>query len=324
MYTLVEAQALIEKHIENLRLPEQPEALYEPVRYILSNGGKRIRPALVLLSCNLFSDGVEQAVMPALAIEIFHNFTLMHDDIMDRSEIRRGKETVHVKWNNNTAILSGDVMSIYASRLINKAPGAVLEQVHEVFTRTAIAVCEGQQYDMDFESRIEVGEAEYLKMIELKTAVLIAASLRIGAMVGGASQLDADDLYRFGLNLGLAFQLQDDLLDTFGDEKLFGKKTGMDIVNNKKTFLMIKALERAGEKQREELLYWQNTDPADPEKKIEAVKSIFSTLNIEQITRDKVTFYYNEAMANLSHLGVSQDKKGELYYFAEFLLSRNQ
>jgi len=324
MYTLVEAQALIEKHIENLRLPDTPSHLYDPVKYIMSSGGKRIRPALVLLSCNLFSDGVEQAVLPALAIELFHNFTLMHDDIMDRSAMRRGKETVHIRWDNNTAILSGDVMSILASKMINKAPGAVLQQVHEIFNNTAIEVCEGQQYDMDFESRMDVSEEDYLTMIRLKTAVLIAASLRIGAMVGGASNLDADDLYKFGLNLGLAFQLQDDLLDTFGDEQLFGKKTGMDIINNKKTFLMIKALEKAGPEEKEELKRWLEKSSFDAEEKIEAVKAIFRRLGIEESTREKMNYYYEEALANLKHLGVAQEKKGELYYFAEFLMKRNQ
>ncbi len=324
MYTLVEAQALIEKRIENLRLPDAPSHLYDPVRYLLSSRGKRIRPALVLLSCNLFSDGVEQAVMPALAIELFHNFTLMHDDIMDRSDMRRGRETVHVKWDNNTAILSGDVMSILATRMINKAPGAVLQQVHEIFAQTAIEVCEGQQYDMDFEQLLQVSEEEYLKMIELKTAALIAASLQIGAMVGGASHLDADDLYHFGKNLGMAFQLQDDLLDTFGDEKIFGKKTGMDIVNNKKTFLMIRALETAGKEDHDELVGWLGKTHTDPEAKIEGVKTIFNRLNIENQTREKITYYYNAALANLEHLGVAKEKKGELYYFAEFLINRNQ
>jgi len=324
MYTLVEAQALIEKHIENLSLPETPAHLYEPVKYIMGSGGKRIRPALVLLSCNLFSSGVEQAVMPALAIELFHNFTLMHDDIMDKSEKRRGRETVHVKWDNNTAILSGDVMSIYASKMINNAPGAVLQQVHEIFTATAIEVCEGQQYDMDFENRLEVSEEEYLKMIRLKTAVLIAASLRIGAMVGGASNLDADDLYRFGLNLGMAFQLQDDLLDTFGDESLLGKKTGMDIVDNKKTFLMLKALEIAENEDREQLIAWLKKEAFNPVEKVKEVRDIFNRLGIEQVTKEKMKYYYEEALANLEHLGVSKEKKGELYYFAEFLMNRKK
>ena len=223
MYTLLEAQNLAEKHIQTLSLPDTPPELYEPVRYILSIGGKRIRPALVILACDLFDGDVASALIPAVAIEIFHNFTLLHDDIMDRSERRRGSPTVHVKYNENVAILSGDVMSILASRLMNQAPGVVLNVVHEVFTHTAMQVCEGQQMDMNFEELSSVSEEDYLTMIELKTAVLIAASLKIGAILGGSSQRDAEDLYKFGKNLGIAFQLQDDLVDTYGDPEVMGK-----------------------------------------------------------------------------------------------------
>ena len=197
MYTLKEAQTIIERHLDTLQLPETPEKLYDPVRYILSIGGKRIRPALVLMGCDLFGGAVESALLPAVAVEVFHNFTLLHDDIMDRSELRRGNPTVHTKWDENVAILSGDVMSILTSRFINEAPGAVLHTVHDIFTKTAIQVCEGQQYDMDYGNRVTVTEEEYLNMIELKTAVLIAASLKIGAILGGASNKDAGDLYNF-------------------------------------------------------------------------------------------------------------------------------
>ena len=214
MYTLLEARNLVEKHIQTYSIPDTPPELYEPVKYILSLGGKRIRPALVLLACDMYSDGVESALVPAMAIEIFHNFTLLHDDIMDCSEMRRGRPTVHIKYSENVAILSGDVMSILACRLMNQSPGVVLHKVHDIFTRTAMQVCEGQQIDMNFEGLLTVTEEEYLNMIELKTAVLIAASLKIGAILGGASEKDADDLYEFGRNLGIAFQLQDDLLDT--------------------------------------------------------------------------------------------------------------
>lgn len=324
MYTLAEAQKLVEKHIQNLTIPDTPPELYEPVRYILSLGGKRIRPALVILACDMFAGAVEPALLPAMAIEIFHNFTLLHDDIMDRSPLRRGHPTVHVKYNENVAILSGDVMSILASRLMNKAPGVVLSVVQEVFTKTAMEVCEGQQMDMNFEELLTVSEEEYLTMIELKTAVLIAASLKIGAILGGASQRDSEDLYKFGKNLGLAFQLQDDLLDTYGDQELTGKNLGTDIVDNKKTFLMIQALETASERQREELTGWLTREEFDPEQKIAAVTSIFDSLNIKEVTETRILDYYQMALANLDDLNRPKERKSELYSFASFLMNRNR
>lgn len=324
MYTLLEAQNLVEKHIQNLSIPDTPPELYEPVKYILSMGGKRIRPALVIMACDLFAGGVEPALLPAMAIEVFHNFTLLHDDIMDRSEMRRGSPTVHVKYNENVAILSGDVMSILASRLMNKAPGVVLNVVHDVFTKTAMQVCEGQQMDMNFEELMSVSEKEYLSMIELKTAVLIAASLKIGAILGGASQRDAEDLYEFGRNLGLAFQLQDDLLDTFGDPAVMGKKLGTDIVDNKKTILVIQALEIASEKQQEELLRWLKAKDFDRIEKIDAVTAIFDALHIKELTEKRIRSYYQQALDNLKNLNRPEDRKSELYNFASFLMNRNR
>ena len=324
MYTLSEAQKLIEKQFENFSIPESPPELYEPVRYVMSMGGKRIRPALVILACDLFAGAVEPAMIPAMAIEVFHNFTLLHDDIMDRSPLRRGHPTVHVKYNENVAILSGDVMSILASRLMNQAPGVVLNSVHDIFTRTAMQVCEGQQLDMNFEARLTVTEAEYLKMIELKTAVLIAASLQIGAILGGASQTDAAELYQFGLNLGLAFQLQDDLLDTYGDPEVTGKKLGTDIVDNKKTVLMIKALEHASEKQKEEITGWLSRKDFDPEEKIREVTRIFNALQIRTITEKLIRDYYDKALINLRQLNRNEERKAELYNFASFLLTRER
>ena len=267
MYTLLEARELVEKHLQTLSIPDTPPELYEPVKYVLSLGGKRIRPALVLLACDMYSDGVESALIPAMAIEIFHNFTLLHDDVMDKSEMRRGSETVHIRYNENVALLSGDVMSILASRLMNQSPGVVLHTVHEIFTKTAMQVCEGQQMDMNFEDKLDVSEEAYLQMIELKTAVLIAASLKIGAILGGAAEKDAEVLSEFGRNLGLAFQLQDDLLDTYGDTVVLGKNIGTDIVDNKKTFLMIRALEKSTSKQKEELEYWLHSEESDKGKK---------------------------------------------------------
>jgi geranylgeranyl diphosphate synthase type II len=324
MYTLLEAQNLVEKHIQTIQIPESPPELYEPVKYILSLGGKRIRPALVILACDLFEGAVESALMPAVAIEVFHNFTLLHDDIMDRSELRRGSPTVHVKYNENVAILSGDVMSILASRLINQSPGVILNAVHDIFTKTAMQVCEGQQIDMNFEDRITVSEEEYLTMIELKTAVLIAASLKIGAILGGASQIDAEDLYDFGRNLGIAFQLQDDLLDTYGDPSIIGKNLGTDIVDNKKTFLMIQALEKASPAQRKELIHWLTKKDFNKDEKIKAVTSIFDILKIRTLTKTRIKKYYKIAIANLEHLNRPEDRKTEFYNFATFLMNRNK
>jgi geranylgeranyl diphosphate synthase type II len=324
MYTLLEAQNLVEKHIQNLSIPETPPELYEPVKYILSIGGKRIRPALVIMACDLFDGAVESAMLPAMAIEVFHNFTLLHDDIMDRSEMRRGKPTVHVKYDENVAILSGDVMSILASRLMNQAPGVVLNLVHDVFTRTAMQVCEGQQMDMNFETLITVSEEDYLRMIELKTAVLIAASLKIGAILGGASQRDSEDLYEFGRNLGLAFQLQDDLLDTYGDPELTGKKQGTDILDNKKTYLVIQAMENASQAQKEELCSWLKKKESDPGEKISAVTAIFDSLNIKEVTEKRIREYYQQAIDNLKNLNRPEERKTELYNFANFLMNRNR
>jgi geranylgeranyl diphosphate synthase type II len=322
MYTLTEAQILVEKHLQTLSIPDTPPELYEPVKYFLSIGGKRIRPALVLLACDMFSGGVESALIPAMAIEIFHNFTLLHDDLMDRSELRRGRPTVHIKYNENVAILSGDVMSILASRLMNQSPGAILNVVQEIFTMTAMQVCEGQQLDMNFERRQTVTMDEYLQMIELKTAVLIAASLKIGAILGGASEKDSEDLYEFGRNLGVAFQLQDDLLDTFGDPEMIGKKVGTDIVDNKKTILMIEALGQASPSQQSALTGWLEGKAFNREEKIAAVISIFNDLGIREITEKRIRDFYTRALSNLDHLKRPDNRKSELYRFAAYLMNR--
>ena len=243
---------------------------------------------------------------------------------MDRSERRRGSPTVHIKYNENVAILSGDVMSILASRLMNQAPGNVLNVVHDVFTKTAMQVCEGQQMDMNFEELLTVSEEEYLAMIELKTAVLIAASLKIGAILGGASQRDSEDLYEFGKNLGIAFQLQDDLLDTYGDPGVMGKNQGTDIVDNKKTFLVIQALEAASPAQKEELISWLEKKDFEPKEKIGAVTRIFDSLNIKEETELRIKDYYQKALGNLENLNRPDERKVELYNFASFLRNRNR
>ena len=324
MYTLSEAQKLIEKHLANIKFPGDPPELYEPVNYILSIGGKRIRPALVLLACDMFAGSVDSALHPATAIELFHNFTLLHDDIMDKSEVRRGKPTVHVKWNSDIAILSGDVMSILASRFMNEAPGAVLRGVHNVFTRTAIEVCEGQQMDMNFEQQMTVSEEEYLRMIELKTAVLIAASLKIGAMLGGAAEKNAAELYDFGRDLGIAFQLQDDLLDVYGNPELVGKKPGMDIVDNKKTLLMITALRDANADQKKNLTGWLTARDFDPEKKVREVIKLFDALHVKEKVERVINNYYQEALESLNHLNTPKERKAELFAFAEYLMERQK
>lgn len=324
MVTLLEAQNLVDKHIQTMSIPDTPPELYEPVRYVLSMGGKRIRPALVLLACDLYSGSVESALMPAVAIEVFHNFTLMHDDIMDRSELRRGSPTVHMKYNENVAILSGDVMSILASSLMNQAPGVVLNTVHDIFTKTAMQVCEGQQIDMNFEEKLLVTEEEYLNMIELKTAVLIAASLKIGAILGGASQKDAEDLYEFGRNLGIAFQLQDDMLDTYGDPEMTGKKLGTDIVDNKKTYLMIKALANASPSQKKVLTGWLSRKKFRRKEKVEAVMGVFNVLNVKELTERRIEDFYNTSLSNLKNLNRAEERKSELYNFASFLMNRKR
>lgn len=324
MYTLLEARELVDKHIQNLSIPDSPPELYEPVKYVLSLGGKRIRPALVLLACDMFSGAVESALIPAVAIELFHNFTLLHDDIMDKSELRRGKPTIHIKYGENVALLSGDVMSILASRLMNQSPGVVLHTVHDIFTRTAMQVCEGQQLDMNFECRMDVSEEQYLQMIELKTAVLIAASLEIGAILGGASAKDAVDLFEFGRNLGLAFQLQDDLLDTYGDPEMLGKKIGTDIVDNKKTFLMIRALEKSSVEQRAELKKWLAAEGFNHEEKIDAVIRIFDALGIKEMTEQRIRDFHQLALTFLERLNRPEDSKRELYNFASYIMMRNK
>ncbi|PLX19439.1 MAG: isoprenyl synthetase, partial [Marinilabiliales bacterium] len=268
MYNLKELQDLINKKISNEKIGREPFSLYDPIKYTLESGGKRIRPVLVLMTCNLFSDKIEHALRPAIGLEIFHNFTLLHDDIMDHADIRRGNPTVHKKWNENAAILSGDAMFIKAYEYFLDCQSTNFREILKIFNSTALEVCEGQQYDMEFEEKAIVTEAEYLRMIELKTSVLLAAALKIGALLGGANEKDADLLYQFGLNIGLAFQLQDDYLDVYGDVKVFGKKIGGDIVANKKTFMLIKAQEMARGEIKEQLNQLLNEQDFDRETKI--------------------------------------------------------
>ena len=298
----------IETEITQLSFEYPPKSLYDPIEYILSLGGKRIRPALALMACNLYQDKVENVINPALGIEVFHNFTLLHDDLMDRADKRRNKPTVHKVWNDNTAILSGDAMLIAAYQLIGKTEPEHLKEVFDLFTSTALEICGGQQYDMEFESRNDVTEAEYMEMIRLKTAVLLACSLKTGAIVGGASKEDASNLYEFGIHIGLAFQLQDDLLDVYGDTATFGKNIGGDILCNKKTFLLIHAFELASLEQQRILNEWIGKDTFIPSEKIRAVTNIYNELNLKEITSAKMQGYYDKAMAHLDNLNVSPEK----------------
>jgi len=323
MHTLEDLQQIINDSFDKLKFDQKPKELYDPINYILDLGGKRLRPALCLLACELFDGVIQQAISPALGIEIFHNFTLLHDDIMDEAPIRRGKPTVHIKWNPNVAILSGDTMMALAYDYIMKAPGEFQQEVFSVFNKTAIEVCEGQQYDMNFEIQDDVSISDYLEMIRLKTAVLLAGSLKIGAIIGGANKEDAENIYLFGEKLGVAFQLKDDLLDAFSDENKFGKKTGGDIVTNKKTFLYLKAFEMAEGSNKELLGLLFQENPIDPAKKIKKVKEIYRELRVEAATKKEIELYYNMALNYLDKVNVSPEKKSELVRFAYQLKQRD-
>lgn len=324
MLTLDNARDMVNNALSNLDLKPHPAELYDPVRYVLSMGGKRLRPCMVLLGCNLFKDEVNEAIHPALAIEIFHNFTLLHDDIMDESTIRRNRPTVHKQWNRNIAILSGDVMAFLAYQQLVQTRKDIVIDLIQIFTRTAEGVCEGQQYDMNFELKQKVSESDYLEMIERKTALLMGASLKIGSVVGGASPEDAKNLYSFGINLGMAFQLQDDLLDVYGDPKIFGKTIGGDIVANKKTFLLVKAMEIAGEKMQQKIAELMNDTTIKSQEKIQAVKTIYDRYEIKNRTSEMVNSYLNRAKSNLEEVRVERGRKKELRKLAQSFLDREK
>ncbi len=320
--TAKEIQLLIETEIDKLNWKLTPYSLYEPVEYALSPGGKRIRPVFSLLACQLFHKNLNKALNPALAVEVFHNFTLLHDDIMDEAEMRRNQLTVHKKWGINQAILSGDAMLIKAYQLLAQCDAEVLKSILTIFSQTSVEVCEGQQYDMEFESRNDVSIDEYINMIRLKTAVLLAGSLKIGAICGGASADDAELLYRFGTGIGIAFQLKDDYLDVYGDTAKFGKNIGGDICCNKKTFLLLTALEKAGTEAKAELHRWINAKDFNKKEKIEAVSAIYEKLDIRTHTQNAMKSYYDDAVQSLKKLSVPDEQKAELSVFAENLLYR--
>jgi len=323
MYSFNESREIINNTISKINLADDPAELFNPIRYTLSTGGKRLRPALLLMSCELFSGKIDEAIMPALGIEMFHNFTLLHDDIMDKSPIRRNKPTVHKKWNENIAILSGDVMSILSYKYITKCNKEILPSVIDLFNQTAIMVCKGQQYDMNFEALQTVTVDEYLNMIELKTSVLIAASIKLGAILGGANQEDINHMYNFGVNLGMAFQIQDDLLDIYGDFKIFGKKPGGDIIANKKTYLLVKALEVASSEQKIQIYNQLKKKSFDTDKKISAILSIYNELNIKDISEDLINEYLGKSKNDLEKVSADDHKKEQLKKVFEILLNRN-
>ena len=323
MYNQAELKKLVNKAILNLSYNEEAEKLNDPVKYILSIGGKRLRPVLALMACNLFSDTIDDAVIPATGLEVFHNFTLVHDDIMDHAPVRRNLPTVHSKWNLNQAVLSGDVMAFIANECFLQTPPRCLPKVFKVYNKAAIEVCVGQQLDIDFEKAAIISHEEYLRMIELKTAALLAASAKIGAIIGGADDKDSDILYEFGKNLGLAFQIQDDLLDIYGDVKVFGKIMGGDIISNKKTFLLVKAFELASTEQARLLHEQISLKEFDPEAKVKIVTEIYDQLNIKNISEALANDYINESFNLLGKVSATNERKTELVNIANSLIGRD-
>ena len=323
MHAISHYQELISKHFDSLILQKEPTNLYEPIQYILALGGKRLRPVLTLMATEVFDADAEKALAAATAVEVFHNFSLIHDDIMDDAPLRRGKETVHEKWNINTGILSGDAMLILAYQYFEEYEPTIFRALAQLFSKTALEVCEGQQYDVDFETRDDVTIPEYMKMIEYKTAVLVGAAMKMGAIVAETSIENANAIYDFGLNLGIAFQLQDDYLDAFGNPETFGKQVGGDIIENKKTYLYLKAMEFASETQKEQLLHLFSIQPNDNTDKINSVKEIFNETGASAATQKAIESYTLKALKTLDEVQISVDKKNILEAFAQKLMSRN-
>jgi geranylgeranyl diphosphate synthase, type II len=324
MYNQADLKKIVDKAIINLSYNTEAEKLIEPVKYILSMSGKRLRPVISLMSLNLFKDNIDDGIMPAAGLEVFHNFTLIHDDIMDQAPVRRNFPTVHTKWNTNQAVLSGDVMAFIANECFLQAPSECLPKVFSLYNKAAIEVCVGQQLDIDFEKMSVITLDEYLRMIELKTAALIAASARIGSIIGGAGDKDSDLLYQFGRNLGLAFQIQDDLLDIYGDARVFGKVPGGDIVANKKTFLLVKAFETASVSQMKRLQELFSSGDTDPEKKVEEVTDIYDRLNIRSITENLANEHIDIAFGKLDSVNVNKERKEEIARITMSLIGRDK
>ena len=310
--------------LDGMSYDRKPTSLYDPISYVLSLGGKRIRPVLMLLAYQLYKDQPEDIMMPALGLETYHNYTLLHDDLMDNADLRRGHETVHKKWDANKAILSGDSMLVLAYQRMMQCDARHLQAVLEVFTETALEIGEGQEYDMTFETRNDVTEDEYIEMIRLKTSVLLACATKIGAILADASEEDTYNLYKFGEQLGLAFQLQDDLLDVYGDPAVFGKAIGGDITSNKKTYMLINAVNRANDKQRSELMRWIEAKTFDREEKVRAVTALYDEIGIRQLCEEKINYYFTECRKYLAKVNVSEERKQLLLNYTDEMMKRKK
>lgn len=321
MKTADELLQLINRYLDSLPYDRKPASLYAPIKYVLSMGGKRIRPTLMLLAYNLFKDDPEKILSSACALETYHNYTLLHDDLMDNADVRRGQPTVHKKWNANLAVLSGDSMLVLAYQRMTECDSHLAEVLH-LFTETALEIGEGQQMDMEFETRNDVCEEEYIEMIRLKTSVLLACAMKIGALLADAPADDADNLYRFGEKIGLAFQLQDDYLDVYGDPAVFGKAIGGDIVSNKKTYMLINAFNRADNAQRAELERWVRATDFDRQEKVKAVTGLYDEMGIDRLAQQKIAGYFNESKTYLDRVGVSDERKSELMRYAQRMMKR--
>lgn len=313
---------LVNSFLENLPYDRKPASLYEPVKYVLSIGGKRIRPVLMLLGYNIFKDNPESILMQACGLETYHNYTLLHDDLMDNADLRRGQQTVHRKWDANTAILSGDSMLVLAYERMAQCSPEKLPAVMALFTETALEIGEGQQYDMEFEHRNDVSEDEYIEMIRLKTSVLLACALKMGALLADASAEDAENLYKFGEQIGLAFQLQDDFLDVYGDTKVFGKAIGGDIVSNKKTYMLINAFNLATDEQRGELTKWTTAKEFDAKEKIAAVTALYNKIGIDKLAQKKKEYYFEQSRKYLDAVNAPAERKAELFAYADKMMHR--
>jgi geranylgeranyl diphosphate synthase, type II len=323
MHSVSYYQDKIANHFSQIVANKEPKNLYEPIKYILSLGGKRMRPVLTLMASEVFNVDCIKAVPAATAIEVFHNFSLIHDDIMDDAPLRRGNQTVHEKWDLNTGILSGDAMLILAYQFFENYEPKTFQKLAKLFSKTALEVCEGQQYDVDFETRDDVTIPEYLKMIEYKTAVLVGAAMKMGAIVAETSDENADLIYDFGLNLGIAFQLQDDYLDAFGNPETFGKQVGGDIIENKKTYLYLKAMEFANEEDKQQLLHLFSIQPSENKDKIESVKTIFNGSGASEATKKAIQDFTFKAFETLEKMDIENEKKAILKAFGENLMGRN-
>ena len=322
MKTSEELYEKVNTFIDKLTYNREPKSLYDPIKYVLSLGGKRIRPVLMLLGYNLWKDDPERILMPAVAVETYHNYTLLHDDLMDNADKRRGHDTVHKKWDANTAILSGDAMLVVAYQRLASVDQTKLKPVLDLFTETALEIDEGQQFDIDFENRSDVKEEEYIEMIRLKTSVLLACALKIGAILANAPVTDAEALYKFGEQLGLAFQLQDDLLDVYGDPKVFGKEIGGDIMCNKKTFMLINAFNRANDAQLKELQKWCSGEKFDRKEKVAAVTHLYDEIGIRQLCEAKIEYYFEESKKWLDKVSVPEERKAQLRAYINQMMKR--